>query len=62
MLLRNPLGRRQGRRAGWPERRLFEQVRVAGREFVLLRQALREVRAEMCDAGPAIEYLGSCPR
>src|SRR5205823_2595585 len=49
MLLRNPLGKR--RRVGghdWPERRLFDQVRAADPEFVLLRQAEGEVRDEMC--------------
>jgi ATP-dependent Lhr-like helicase len=53
MLLRNPLGRR--RRVGgpdWAERRLFDRVRSADPDFVLLRQARREVREQACD-GPA---------
>ena len=47
MLLRNPLGRR--RRVGgrdWGERRLFDQVQARDPDFVLLRQAVREVRAD----------------
>src|SRR5262249_5182672 len=46
MLLRHPLGQR--RRVGgpsWGERRLFDQVRAAHPDFVLLRQAEREVDA-----------------
>jgi ATP-dependent Lhr-like helicase len=57
MLLRNPLGAR--RRVGgtdWAGRRLFEQVRARDPEFVLLRQARREVRAELCDAAAARAY------
>jgi ATP-dependent Lhr-like helicase len=63
MLLRNPLGRR--RKVGgpdWAERRLFEKVRREDPEFVLLRQALREVRAETCDAGAAETFLRALPR
>jgi ATP-dependent Lhr-like helicase len=63
MLLRNPLGRR--RRVGgqdWPERRLFEQVRAAEAEFVLLRQALREVREECLDVAAARAYAEEMPR
>src|SRR5262249_34678333 len=44
MLLRHPLGRK--RRVGgrdWAQRRLFEQVRARLPDFVLLRQAEREV-------------------
>lgn len=57
MLLRNPLGRK--RRVGghdWAERRLFGQVRHAAPDFVLLRQAEREVRAECCDGETARTY------
>jgi Lhr-like helicase len=62
MLLRNPLGRR--RRVGgrdWAERRLFEQVRGADPDFVLLRQAEREVR-EGCCAEDARQFLEELPR
>src|SRR5204862_1348 len=58
MLLRNPLGQR--RRVGgrdWAERRLFEQVRSRHPEFVLLRQALREVRMETVDAEAGCSFL-----
>jgi Lhr-like helicase len=57
MLLRNPLGQR--RRVGgqdWAQRRLFEQVKAADADFVLLRQARREVREECCDAA-ALTFL-----
>jgi ATP-dependent Lhr-like helicase len=62
MLLRHPPGGR--RRVGgrdWGGRRLFEQVRAHDADFVLLRQALREVRAEVCDAGPARGYAEALP-
>jgi ATP-dependent Lhr-like helicase len=58
MLLRNPTGGR--RRVGgpdWAERRLFDQVRAADADFVLLRQALREVHEECCDLRSAREFL-----
>jgi ATP-dependent Lhr-like helicase len=58
MLLRNPIGGR--RRVGgvdWAERRLFGQVCSANSDFVLMRQALREVRHEACDAGSARTFL-----
>ncbi len=63
MLLRNPVGgrRRVGGRT-WGERRLFDRVRAADPDFVLLRQALREVRSERCDADAARAYLGELPR
>jgi ATP-dependent Lhr-like helicase len=63
MLLRNPLGRR--RRVGgsdWAERRLFGEVRAADPNFVLLRQAQREVRQEACDADAALHFLGELPQ
>jgi ATP-dependent Lhr-like helicase len=63
MLLRNPVGGR--RRVGgrdWPERRLFDKVRREEPEFVLLRQALRDVREDFCDAEAAREYLEVLPR
>ncbi len=58
MLLRNPLGR--GRRVGgrdWGERRLFDQVRARDPDFVLLRQAAREIREDLCDAATALRYV-----
>jgi Lhr-like helicase len=63
MVLRNPLGRR--RKVGgmaWPEQRLFDQVRSANPDFVLLRQAVREVRADCCDAEAACAFSESLPR
>ena len=63
MLLRNPRGRR--RRVGgpdWAQRRLFEQVRTADPEFVLLRQAEREVRDDGCDAQAARAFVETLPR
>jgi ATP-dependent Lhr-like helicase len=63
MLLRNPLGgkRKVGGR-DWAERRLFEQVRAADPEFVLLRQAAREVREHGLDAEAARAYVDEMPR
>jgi Lhr-like helicase len=62
MLLRNPLGsRRRVGGAAWGEERLFDQVRAADPDFVLLRQALREVR-ESCDAAAARAYVEALPR
>ncbi len=61
MLLRHPLGPR--RRVGgpaWGETRLFDQVRASRPDFVLLRQAEREV-AELCDATAAREYAEQLP-
>ena len=62
MLLRNPLGRR--RRVGgpsWGEQQLFDQVRQRDAAFVLLRQALCEVRDEACDLEAAIAYGRQLP-
>jgi ATP-dependent Lhr-like helicase len=63
MLLRHPLGRK--RRVGgrdWAQRRLFEQVRARLPDFVLLRQAEREVLAEVCDVTAARTFLEELPR
>jgi ATP-dependent Lhr-like helicase len=62
MLLRNPLGkkRRVGGQ-GWAERRLFEQVRDADEDFVLLRQARREVHEAVIDVAAARAYLAQMP-
>jgi ATP-dependent Lhr-like helicase len=58
MLLRNPLGRRPRVGGGdWGERRLFEQVRARDPDFVLLRQATREVRADLCDVPAARDFV-----
>ncbi len=43
----------------WPERRLFDQVRAAYPDFVLLRQANREVRGECCHAEVARVFAES---
>ncbi|HZU38837.1 MAG TPA: DEAD/DEAH box helicase [Gemmataceae bacterium] len=62
MLLRHPLTPR--RRVGgrdWPERRLFDQVRAHDPSFVLLRQAERDLRAGLCDADAARQYLEQLP-
>src|SRR5262249_52450366 len=62
MVLRQPLGRRRtvgGR--DWVERRLFGQVRAGDPDFVLLRQALREVQSECCDAAAARAFLERLP-
>lgn len=63
MLLQNPIGRKQ--RVGgrdWAERRLFERVRSAVPDFVLLRQAWREALTDCCDVATALEYLETLPR
>jgi ATP-dependent Lhr-like helicase len=60
MLLRNPLGSK--RKVGgiqWAERRLFDRVQESEPDFVLLKQALQEVRYESCDAASALEFVGS---
>jgi ATP-dependent Lhr-like helicase len=63
MLLRNPLGqRRKVGGADWAERRLFDQVRDADPDFVLLRQARRDVRQECCDAAAGRVFVESLPR
>jgi ATP-dependent Lhr-like helicase len=63
MVLRQPLGqRRQVGGRDWIERRLFEQVRVGDPEFVLLRQALREVQTECCDAAAGRAFAAALPR
>jgi ATP-dependent Lhr-like helicase len=62
MLLRNPLGGR--RRVGgqdWAERRLFAQITTTEPDFILLRQARREVRESCCDATAARGFLAQMP-
>jgi ATP-dependent Lhr-like helicase len=63
MLLRNPLGRRQ--RVGghdWGERRLFDKVRQDDSAFVLLRQAERELRRDLCDAESGRAFALALPQ
>jgi ATP-dependent Lhr-like helicase len=63
MLLRNPLGRKQ--RVGgrdWGQRRLFDRVCRAEPDFVLLRQAEREVRRDVCDGRAAGCFVAELPR
>jgi ATP-dependent Lhr-like helicase len=62
MLLRNPERRRRVGGRDWGSRRLFDQVRDRDADFVLLRQALREVRAELCDAAAALAFAAELPR
>jgi len=42
----------------WGQRQLFEQVRAHNAGFVLLRQALREVRAGWCELLGVAELSG----
>jgi ATP-dependent Lhr-like helicase len=58
MLPRQPLG--QTRRVGggdWGARRLFDKIQAHDRDFVLLRQARREILSEWCDAAAAGRYV-----
>ncbi len=58
MLLRQPLG--QTRRVGgrdWGARRLFDKIRAYDHDFVLLRQARREILSEWCDTAAASRYV-----
>jgi ATP-dependent Lhr-like helicase len=63
MLLRNPLGKRV-RTGGneWAERHLFDQVHAANPNFVLLRQARREVHEDWLDGPAARTFLEELPR
>jgi ATP-dependent Lhr-like helicase len=63
MLLRNPeRGRRKVGGPNWGERQLFDQVRERDADFVLLRQAMRELHAECCDAEAALRFVETLPR
>jgi ATP-dependent Lhr-like helicase len=58
MLLRQPSGSR--RRVGgrdWAARRLFDKIQALDNDFVLLRQARREVGTELCDAAAAAAFV-----
>ncbi len=58
MLLRHPRGgRRKVGGRDWAERRLFDQVRTADPDFVLLQQAERETVRDACDGAAAHEFL-----
>ncbi len=62
MVLRNPIGRaRKVGGEGWAGRELFAAVRRRP-GFVLLRQALREVRGEVCDGAAAEAFARQMPR
>jgi ATP-dependent Lhr-like helicase len=58
MLLRQPQGQ-QPRVGGryWGARRLFDKIRAYDPDFVLLRQARREILSEWCDAAAAGRYV-----
>ncbi|MCS7046884.1 MAG: DEAD/DEAH box helicase, partial [Gemmataceae bacterium] len=62
MLLRRPLGgpRKVGGR-DWAQRRLFDQVRAADSQFVLLQQAERDVRQTTYAGDSAADYLARLP-
>jgi ATP-dependent Lhr-like helicase len=63
MVLRNPLGgRRRVGGADWAERRLFSRVLAADPDFVLLRQARREVWESCCDREAALRFVESVQR
>jgi ATP-dependent Lhr-like helicase len=63
MLLRQPQGkRRKVGGADWAQRRLFELVQAHDADFVLIRQALREMQQHLCDADAAEDYARSLPR
>jgi len=63
MVLRQPLGgRRKVGGRDWAQRRLFDQVRRADPDFIMLRQAEHEMLSEVCDATSAVQYLEALPR
>jgi ATP-dependent Lhr-like helicase len=57
MLLRNPDRRRRVGGSDWAERRLFEQVRNHDPEFLLIRQARKELSEDRCDTGSARAFV-----
>ena len=63
MLLKNPIGK-PSKVGGhdWAERRLFQKLRDTDADFVLLRQAMREVKLTCLDTQTALEYLQSLPQ
>lgn len=63
MVLRQPWGgRRKVGGRDWAARRLFDQVRQADPDFLLLRQAENEVLSQACDAAAARDFLDLLPR
>ena len=63
MLLRNPRGRKP--RVGgksWAREQLFDRVRAAAPDFLLLRQAEREAAASACDLATALAFVSRLPR
>jgi ATP-dependent Lhr-like helicase len=63
LLLRNPLGRRRrAGQAGLDDQRVLDEVRAAQPNFILLRQALHEVREEGCDGPAALAFARALPR
>jgi ATP-dependent Lhr-like helicase len=63
MVLSQPgSGRRRVGGHDWAARRLFDQVRRDSPEFVLLRQAAREVGEQWCDVATAEEFARSLSR
>jgi ATP-dependent helicase Lhr and Lhr-like helicase len=57
MVMRNPAGHK--RKVGgkdWAARRLFDHIRDSAADFVLLRQAEREVIGGACDLSAALEF------
>lgn len=62
MLLRNPLGgKRKVGGISWGETHLFDQVQAHDPDFVLLRQAAREIRDTECDVKTALDYVQNLP-
>jgi ATP-dependent helicase Lhr and Lhr-like helicase len=60
MLVRNPLGKqRKVGGASWPARRLFDDVVRADANFVLMRQARREVEESLCNLEAAAAFAQS---
>jgi ATP-dependent Lhr-like helicase len=62
MVLRNPIG--QQRKVGgsdWAGRELYERLRVRDPDFVLVRQSLREVSAELCSADDGEAFARRLP-
>jgi ATP-dependent Lhr-like helicase len=57
MLLRNADRRRRVGGSDWGKRRLFDQVRNHDPDFVLIRQARKEMSEERCDARSARAFV-----
>lgn len=62
MVLRNPIGRpRKVGGGAWAGRELYDRLRRREPGFVLLRQALREVQADLCDAAAGEAFARRLP-